>query len=141
MYFRTGYDGLLFNRPEVHNLLLTQIPEHKVHYGRRVVSVSHRPDGGVKIETSDGSTHECDILIGTDGTYSDVRQSLYKLLKEKGKLPESDTEELKATHMSITGTTVGLDASISSLVEKDWGRNDAVIGYHKLQTVGCNLCH
>ncbi|KAF9995491.1 hypothetical protein BGZ80_007493, partial [Entomortierella chlamydospora] len=58
--------------PDLHALLLSHVPSHKIHLGKRVLSISQRSENGVLVRTSDGSTHACDILVGSDGAYSGV---------------------------------------------------------------------
>lgn len=47
-------------------------------------------DNGVKIRCSDNRTHHGDILVGSDGAYSAVKQHMYKELRVLKKLPASD---------------------------------------------------
>ncbi|KAF9098410.1 hypothetical protein BGX27_000797, partial [Mortierella sp. AM989] len=117
--------------PEFHSLLLSHVPSHKIHLGKRVLSISQDDDNGVLIRTSDGMTHEGDILVGCDGAYSSVRQSLYSIMKKEGSLPSSDGEEMKVCHMSILGTTNSIDPSVMPLSKDGFARCDAILGYNK----------
>ncbi|KAF9423474.1 hypothetical protein BGZ76_003651 [Entomortierella beljakovae] len=126
-----GYYTRMMSRPMLHKLLVSKVPAHKIFLGKRILSVSQNNDNGVLIRTSDGSTHYGDILVGCDGVYSGVRQSLYKILEKNGKLPTSDAQELKVCSMSITGTSNPIDKEISSYADSEWSRTDAVIGYKK----------
>lgn len=89
-------------------MLLRLIPAQKLHFGKRVLSMNQGPHG-VLIRTQDGHTHEGDILVGADGAYSGVRQSLYERLKKDNELPASDTEELPFRYVSLVGQTKPLD--------------------------------
>ncbi|KAF9166064.1 hypothetical protein BGX21_009690 [Mortierella sp. AD011] len=71
------------SRPDLHALLLSHVPSHKIHLRKRVLSMLQSNENGVFVRTSDGSTHRCDILVGCDGAYSGVRQSLYSLMKKE----------------------------------------------------------
>ncbi|KAF9352022.1 hypothetical protein BGX26_010081 [Mortierella sp. AD094] len=130
----SGYPSVVMSRPDLHALLLSHVPTHKIHLGKRVLSISQDDQGGVIIRTSDGMTHEGDILVGCDGAHSSVRQSLYKLIASKGSLPNSDTEDLKVSHMSLHGTTRSMDPNIVPYSEDGYGRCTAVIGHKKPQT-------
>ncbi|KAF9997936.1 hypothetical protein BGZ79_008382 [Entomortierella chlamydospora] len=44
-----------------------------------------------------------DILVGADGGYSGVRQSMYKLMDEKGVLPKEDLEDFTINYTTIVG--------------------------------------
>ncbi|KAG0366223.1 hypothetical protein BC939DRAFT_437188 [Gamsiella multidivaricata] len=129
-----GYHSFIMARPDLHTLLLSHVPAHKVHFGKRVLSISQDDDHGVLIRTSDGKTHEGDILIGCDGAYSGVRQSLYKNLAAEGLLPASDGEDMKVCHMSILGTTEHVDPKQIPAVAEELSRCDAIIGYNKPHT-------
>ncbi|KAG0002553.1 hypothetical protein BGZ80_005953 [Entomortierella chlamydospora] len=127
----SGYPSIIMSRPDLHALLLSHVPSHKLHLGKRVLSITQRSENGVLVRTSDGSTHVCDILVGSDGAYSGVRQSLYKLMKKEGCLPNSDGEEMKVCHMSILGTSNSMDPNIVPLSKDGLSRCDAVLGYKK----------
>ncbi|KAF9897075.1 hypothetical protein BX616_006230, partial [Lobosporangium transversale] len=98
----TGYDNLLFDRPQLHQLLLRQIPPERVSFGKKVLRVEEQDDR-VFIHCSDNSTYEGDILIGADGAYSGVRQSLYRSLREKGLLPRADSEDFALANICMVG--------------------------------------
>ncbi|KAF9384440.1 hypothetical protein BGX21_001294, partial [Mortierella sp. AD011] len=125
----SGYASIIMSRPDLHALLLSHVPSHKIHLGKRVLSMSQSDDNGVLVRTSDGSTFECDILVGSDGAYSGVRQSLYSLMKKEGCLPGSDGEDMKVCDMSILGTTNSIDPSIAPLSKDGLSRCDTILGY------------
>ncbi|KAG0049676.1 hypothetical protein BGZ83_005510 [Gryganskiella cystojenkinii] len=89
-------------------MLLSKIPAHKIHMGKRILAIFQNEDG-VLIRTSDNATHQGDILVGADGAYSAVRLSLYRQLSETGQLPESDAEPLTKGFSCIVGITESLD--------------------------------
>ncbi|KAF9996714.1 hypothetical protein BGZ80_007184, partial [Entomortierella chlamydospora] len=127
----SGYASAIMSRPDLHALLLSHVPSHKIHLGKRVLSISQSNENGVLVRTSDGSTHVCDILVGSDGAYSGVRQSLYDLMKKEGCLPSSDGEGMKVCDMSILGTTNSIDPSIIPLSKDGFARCDCILGYKK----------
>ncbi|KAF9208809.1 hypothetical protein BGZ49_007462 [Haplosporangium sp. Z 27] len=131
----SGYPVALMSRPDLHSLLMSHVPSHKIHLGKRVLSISQSKENGVLIRTSDGMTHEGDILVGSDGAYSGVRQSLYKQMADEKLLPSSDEGDLKVCHMSILGTTKSIDTSIMPASED--GRTVHVIGHNKPNTWRC----
>ncbi|KAF8939664.1 hypothetical protein BGZ58_009063 [Dissophora ornata] len=126
-----GYYPMIMARPDLHALLLSHVPTHKVHFNKRVLSISQDEENGVLVRTSDGKSHEADILIGCDGAYSGVRQSLYKALASEGLLPSADGEDMKVCHMSILGTTNAVDPKQIPNVAGDESCCDAIIGYNK----------
>ncbi|KAF9907147.1 hypothetical protein EC991_011287 [Linnemannia zychae] len=104
----TGYGQYIIARPSLYALILKQVPAHKIHFSKRVVTITEQDDK-VTIQTADNSTYEGDILVGADGAYSSVRQSLYEKLKKEGKLPESDQEDLPFSCTCLVGQTKVLD--------------------------------
>ncbi|KAF9359651.1 hypothetical protein BGX26_011805 [Mortierella sp. AD094] len=120
----TGYQVIITQGSDLHNLLLSRVPNHKIEYGKRVLSMSQETNNGVLIRTSDGATHQGDILVGCDGAYSAVRQSLYKSLTKEGILPSSDAEDLKWRCFTVPGNRIcwRVDAQLQS---SDFDKSDA----------------
>ncbi|KAF9290919.1 hypothetical protein BGZ88_007125 [Linnemannia elongata] len=121
-----GYDSLLFSRPHLHRLLLSKVPPEKIKYGKKVLSVG-QSEYGVLLRCSDKSVHEGDILVGADGAYSAVRQSMYeRLLKEK-KLPKIDTQSLNVGYTCMVGTTTPQDPEVYNVLKDDFSHFAVVI--------------
>ncbi|OAQ33088.1 FAD/NAD(P)-binding domain-containing protein [Linnemannia elongata AG-77] len=104
----TGYCNYIVGRPALYNLLLRQIPPHKVLFNKRVLKIADTEEG-VHISTTDKSTYEGDILVGADGAYSAVRQRMYETLKAAGTLPKSDQEDLPFKSTCLVGQTKPID--------------------------------
>lgn len=85
---RYGYPALVMPRPALYNILLSRIPKHKILLGKRVLSTS-QSDHGVLVRCADGSTFSGDVLVGSDGANSSVRQNLYQTLDGVGATPPS----------------------------------------------------
>ncbi|KAG0001278.1 hypothetical protein BGZ65_003629, partial [Modicella reniformis] len=49
------------------------------------------------------TTYEADVLVGADGAYSGVRQSMCKRLDERGRLPKSDQENFSIGSVIMVG--------------------------------------
>ncbi|KAG0237222.1 hypothetical protein BGW42_001489 [Actinomortierella wolfii] len=102
---RYGYDSMFFPRCDLIKFLLEQIPKDRVLWGKKILSTMQNSEG-VLCRCSDGSKYDGDILVGADGAYSAVRQSMYQNMKKKNLLvPESDTAPLHFTEFSILGVT------------------------------------
>ncbi|KAI1304586.1 hypothetical protein EDD11_005081 [Mortierella claussenii] len=129
----TGYDSLIMSRIDLHTLLLSKVPAEKVLLGKKVLSILQN-DHGVMVRTSDGMTYDADILIGADGAYSGVRQSMYKQLAKDGQLPRSDGEPLKVCHASFLGTTSPLDPEKFPKLQDDFSHCDTIIGADRTET-------
>ncbi|KAF9947884.1 hypothetical protein BGZ72_010171, partial [Mortierella alpina] len=132
-----GYNTLLMSRPDLHALLLSHVPPEKILMGKKVVSLEQDADR-VTIQCGDNTSYHGDIVIGSDGAYSAVRQSLYKQLAKDGVLPAEDMEQLKVCHMSILGTTTALDPKMYKKIDDVYSQCDAVIGDNKPHTVQHN---
>ncbi|KAF9925327.1 hypothetical protein FBU30_004917 [Linnemannia zychae] len=106
-----GYSNYIVARPQVYALMQTLVPAHKVLLGKRVLAMSE-DDEIVKVQTSDNSVYEGDILVGADGAYSAVRQRLYENLKQQNRLPKSDQEDLPFNCTCLVGQTEPLDPEL-----------------------------
>ncbi|KAF9427044.1 hypothetical protein BGZ94_005572 [Podila epigama] len=100
----TGYETILFARSDLYNIMLSKIPPNRIFHGKKVLSI-RQDDESATIHCSDNSEYCGDILIGADGAYSGVRQSLYKQLNRTGDLPAPDREEMPMSYVCMVGTT------------------------------------
>ncbi|KAG0329974.1 hypothetical protein BGZ99_009418 [Dissophora globulifera] len=125
---KTGYDMILFARPDMYRLLLAQLPEGRLHLNKRIVSSQQDPETGVVIRCSDATEYRGDILVGADGAYSKVRQSMFEEMRKKGLLPESDEEELNVGHVCMVGTTKSFeDGQYADAFKEDYSRFERII--------------
>ncbi|KAF9956430.1 hypothetical protein BGZ65_002738 [Modicella reniformis] len=129
-----GYDYLVFSRPKLYELLLSKIPPNKVHFGKKVLSIRHPIEGGVVIQCSDNSSYLGDIVVGADGAYSAVRQSIYRTLSEKNELPLKDNQALKIGYMTMVGTTDPLDEADYEDLKDNFTHFSFIIGKGKPYT-------
>ncbi|KAK5827766.1 hypothetical protein F5H01DRAFT_409512 [Linnemannia elongata] len=104
----TGYDRVLFARPELQDMLFKNIPSDKIHLSKKIATLDQDQDG-VTVTFDDNTTARGDILVGADGAHSAVRKHLYATLEKKGLLPKADTEALSKGYISLVGTTNELD--------------------------------
>ncbi|KAF9212419.1 hypothetical protein BGZ59_006782 [Podila verticillata] len=99
---------LIVARPDLHDLLLRQVPKDNINMGKKMLSFDQN-DQGVTIRCSDESTYHGDILVGADGAHSVVREHLFKLLKGNNQLPRSDDDGLPSDCVCLVGQTEVLD--------------------------------
>ncbi|KAF9352370.1 hypothetical protein BGX26_009815 [Mortierella sp. AD094] len=98
----TGYDSLIFARPQLYELMKKQVPSHKISFGKKIIGVKEMDDK-VYITCADGSSHNGDLLIGADGAHSAVRQGVYKTMNELDLLPKEDLEGFYIGHICMVG--------------------------------------
>ncbi|KAF9355351.1 hypothetical protein BGX26_006667 [Mortierella sp. AD094] len=98
----TGYDQPILARPKLYDLLLRQVPTHKVGLGKKVLRTKEHGNR-VTVYCSDGTEYESSVLVGADGAYSAVRQSMYKKLEDGGNLPLSDKEAFSIGYINMVG--------------------------------------
>ncbi|KAF9103328.1 hypothetical protein BGX27_010626 [Mortierella sp. AM989] len=98
----TGYETLFFARPKFYEILRKRVPDDRISFQKKVLRTEEK-DGKVTIHCSDDSSYTGDILVGADGAYGGVRQSMYKRMDEKGVLPKSDLEDFSISYTTIVG--------------------------------------
>ncbi|KAG0199466.1 hypothetical protein BGX33_011623 [Mortierella sp. NVP41] len=117
-------------RPKLYDLLLKQVPPHKVHFGKRVLSVAGKDDK-VTLQTADNIYYEGNIVVGADDAPSVVRQRMYEALKAKGTLPESDQGDLPFSCTCLVGQTKILDPEEFPLLKEPLCQFRSVLGDDK----------
>ena len=132
--FRSGYRPLSMYRRQLHQFLLDEVPRDKISMGTKIVAIEQDHER-VVIQCSDGQSHQGSILVGADGAYSGVRQSLHTLLQSEGKLSASDATPLKVHHRSILGTTGPLDKAKFPRVHDKIAHTGIFIGENSTHTV------
>ncbi|KAG0340665.1 hypothetical protein BG004_006330 [Podila humilis] len=100
----TGYSIRILARHELYDLMLSKVEPSRLLFNKKVLSTQQNPEG-VMVRTADNSMYHGDILVGADGAYSAVRESLYAELEQKGLLPSEDREEMHMASLSMVGTT------------------------------------
>ncbi|KAG0257472.1 hypothetical protein DFQ27_005083 [Actinomortierella ambigua] len=105
---RHGSQAMVMSRPELHQLLLSRIPSHKITTGKRVVDYVE-DETGVTVVCMDETTYRGDFVIGADGAYSTIRQIMYQKLHTQGKLSQSDCLPLQYDKHCVVGITDELD--------------------------------
>ncbi|KAF9351556.1 hypothetical protein BGX26_010476 [Mortierella sp. AD094] len=144
---RTGYSNYVIPRPDLYDLLYSQLPQEKIHMGKRVASLEQhdasnssgvddtdemkKNSGGVTVTFTDNTTAHGDILVGSDGAYSGVRKSLYDQLKQQGKLPHSDLEELPCSSICLVGQTGPLSTEKFPHLTEKYCRFESISGKDK----------
>ncbi|KAF9906711.1 hypothetical protein EC991_000373 [Linnemannia zychae] len=104
----TGYDFLVFSRPELYDILLRNVPKDRISFNKRVLTMSKCIDG-TRIYCSDNSIYEGDIVIGADGAYSSVRHNMHKMMEKDGIHAVKDTKEMAVPYLCMVGTTSPMD--------------------------------
>ncbi|KAF9350056.1 hypothetical protein BGX26_011705 [Mortierella sp. AD094] len=104
----SGYESLIFCRSRLYEILLRRVPPHKISFKKKVLRTEEK-EGKVHIHCSDNTSYAGDILVGADGAYSGVRQSMYKCMEENGILPKSDLEEFSIGYTTIVGVATPSD--------------------------------
>ncbi|KAF9182413.1 hypothetical protein BGZ51_004749 [Haplosporangium sp. Z 767] len=77
---RYGYFNIIMTRPDLHRVLAKRVPVHKIHFSKKVLSLTQTTEHA-RVRCSDNTVYTADIIIGADGAYSGIRQSLYKSIQ------------------------------------------------------------
>ncbi|KAG0378683.1 hypothetical protein BGX24_003123 [Mortierella sp. AD032] len=123
---RDGYERLVLSRPQLHQILMSKIPPEKIHMGNKVKALN-QSDEGVGLRCTDKTEFYGDILVGADGAYSAIRQSLYFQLKQEGLLPEADMRAMSKGFICLVGVTTELDPSLFIGVEDQYSSGSVMI--------------
>ncbi|KAF9351036.1 hypothetical protein BGX26_010864 [Mortierella sp. AD094] len=99
-----GHDVVAIARPKLHDILRKRVPAYKISMGKKVLRTREHGDR-VSVYCSDNTEYECSILVGADGAYSAVRQSMYKQLEGKGNLPLCDKDALSIGFITMVGVS------------------------------------
>ncbi|KAF8936256.1 hypothetical protein BGZ47_009588, partial [Haplosporangium gracile] len=120
-YEYTGYQFLMFPRPDLFAILLSRIPPDRISFGKRVL-FTKRQSSGVQIVCSDNTCYEGDIIVGADGAYSAVRHNMFREMREQQEqevhyhggssivIPPSDTKDFAIPYLCMVGVTKPLDS-------------------------------
>ncbi|KAG0245964.1 hypothetical protein BGX31_005250 [Mortierella sp. GBA43] len=141
---RYGHAIRVIPRPVLHRILFSQIPSHKIHFSKRMVRIQEcdpNGDGGssgyVSCFCDDGSEYRGSVLVGADGTYSTVRQEMFRHLQESGDM-EGITAVLPPHQQCIAGMTEPLDPQEFSSLADEYGEFQVLRG--KDQTHSVRIC-
>ncbi|KAG0381012.1 hypothetical protein BGX24_001200 [Mortierella sp. AD032] len=115
--------------PELHSILMSHVPSSKIVLGKRIIATT-QDDTGVSCHCADSTIYHADILIGADGAYSAVRQSLYKDLWAHGNLPRQDISPIKLDQVVVVGITEPLSPTDYPLLKEDVCQFRIVLGGH-----------
>ena len=74
---RFGAPYYTVHRADLHSCLLSRIPAGRLRLGVRCVAVTQTA-GAARLELSDGTTVEADLVVGADGIHSVVREHLVR---------------------------------------------------------------
>lgn len=102
---RSGYGGAFGDRRFLLQILYKFIQEKsKVLTNKKLATIEDLPDG-LKVSCTDGSIYEGDIVIGADGTFSKVRQEMWRLAdaKNPGFISDKERDCMFAEYRCIYG--------------------------------------
>ncbi|KAG0245537.1 hypothetical protein B0O80DRAFT_503423 [Mortierella sp. GBAus27b] len=124
---RTGYDFIAFARPDMYQLLLSQVPPERLHLSKKITSTQDTAQG-VSITCADGTEYQGDILVGADGAYSMVRHHMFEDVRKKSTLPKSDEEELTVGYVCMVGATKPFeDGKLDAIFKEKYSRFQRII--------------
>ncbi|KAF9405918.1 hypothetical protein BGZ94_003333 [Podila epigama] len=129
----SNYKEYLVSRADLYKVLWQHVPAEQIHLSKKIVDFEQN-ESGVTVRCSDGTTYHGDILVGADGAYSAVRSHLYKELKEKGTLPESDQAPLPFSNVCLVGQTTPLDPEEFPVLKSDLSQFLSVLGVESMHT-------
>ncbi|KAF9083613.1 hypothetical protein BGX23_011292 [Mortierella sp. AD031] len=122
-----GYTSPVMARPDFIRVMASKIPAEKLHFNKRVVA-TQQGDKQVTLTCADASSYSGTILVGADGAYSSIRQSMFKELEAKGLMHKSDAEPMRDDYDCVVGVTEPLDPKAYPLLEEELCEFNIVMG-------------
>ncbi|KAK9693786.1 hypothetical protein K7432_013736 [Basidiobolus ranarum] len=115
----TGYGWNIVHREDLHKILLSLIPKDTIQYNKKVVAATEE-ESEVTVICEDTSVYRGDILIGADGVYSKVRESMFTILEKQGVLSRKDIKPAAISNVALLCLTeLKEDVSSTFMTESD----------------------
>ncbi|KAG0373475.1 hypothetical protein BGX24_011648 [Mortierella sp. AD032] len=111
---RYGYFNIILPRPEFHRILQSRVPLNKVHFSKKVLEITQTSERA-QIRCSDNSIYHADIVIGADGAYSGIRQSMYRSILSDSRRPPARFEKKGLVSALKKLSSAASSSSLSSL--------------------------
>ncbi|KAF9181992.1 hypothetical protein BGZ49_004773, partial [Haplosporangium sp. Z 27] len=130
-----GNEGVK-EKPDLYNLLTSQIDPEKIHFGKKLVSFENVEggNGGIKANFADDTSYTGDILVGADGAHSAVRKCMYQELQERNELPHSDSQAMSMGYITMVGTTDSLEPETHEHLKDEFTHFEFYVGKGKPYT-------
>ncbi|KAK3841659.1 MAG: hypothetical protein J3R72DRAFT_150451 [Linnemannia gamsii] len=122
-----GYTVPVMARPELIRILASRIPTEKLHFNKRVVA-TQQDSNQVTLSCGDGTSYSGTILVGADGAYSMIRQSMFKELETKGLMRSKDAEPMRYDYDCVVGVTGAMDTERYPLLKEELCEFKIVLG-------------
>ncbi|KAF9095863.1 hypothetical protein BGX23_012497 [Mortierella sp. AD031] len=110
---RYGYFNIILTRPDFHRILRSHVPQHKVYFSKKVLEVIQTSERA-QVRCSDNSIYHADIVIGADGAYSGIRQSMYRTILAHSRKPTANHLEKKGLVSTLKRLAPSSSSSLSS---------------------------
>ncbi|KAF9928056.1 hypothetical protein FBU30_002656 [Linnemannia zychae] len=130
----SGFDGRLVPRKVLYEIILRHIPEDRIHRGMRLLYIS-QGDKHVICKFQEKTEIAGDIVVGADGSYSAVRQSMFEYLREKGMLCPQDLVDVPANCVCVGGYTISLDPEKYTFLKEEHSSVINTRSFHKPYSV------
>ncbi|KAF9428720.1 hypothetical protein BGZ94_001320 [Podila epigama] len=124
---RYGYDSNIISRSDLVDLLLTLVPPNRIHFGKRVLSMS-QDEEKVTLCCSDNEKFVGSILVGADGAYSTTRRHMYSEMSKAGILPKADSAPLGYEYDCVVGVADELDPVKYPVLKQEFCDFQTVLG-------------
>lgn len=100
----------LFHRSKFQNTIIKHLsPTCTSHFNKRLIYYDDPVSGPILLHFKDGTTAECDVLIGADGLKSPVRIMMLSNLAKEGKI----SQDVAAEQNPVWSGTVAYRSLIS----------------------------
>lgn len=106
------------HRADFQQAILKNLPKNcDAHFHKKLTTYDDNEGGPIVLHFADGSTAECDVLIGADGIKSAVRHTLYPNLAKANIITQ---EEANFPNPIWSGTVAYRGLIPREVLEKQW---------------------
>ncbi|KAF9321207.1 hypothetical protein BG003_003031 [Podila horticola] len=125
---------------DFYDLLWKQVPEENIVLGKSLHNFD-QDKKSVLVRCTDASKYYCDILVGADGAYSRVRETLYRSLEDDNVLSASDIAPLSYGSICLVGQTNVLDPEDFPDLKEELCKDYSVLGTNSKYTAAKAMCN
>ncbi|KAF7195175.1 FAD-dependent monooxygenase BOA8 [Pseudocercospora fuligena] len=131
MHVRTGYAVVFLERTKLLRILADHIQDHSRILLRTSVQAIEQTSDGVTVICDDGKAMEGDIVVGADGTYSAVRQEMWRHAEStgQGEIFKDDRQAMSAEYKCLFGISTRIPGMETGQTDRTFAKDMSTLSY------------